>query len=118
MGFPGGQELRGVIVCSWRTRQPSAKHEAKCTLGQTAMRYIVGRVAAVSLLTGLCARGQELQDVNRKQLAVIRQLSAEHEAERDAVRAGVEAHAREAAERLQSELDELKAQRERQEVPH
>jgi hypothetical protein len=64
----------------------------------------------------LCARAQELQDVNRKQLAVLRQLSQEHEQERAALRAGVEAEARDAAARLGAELDELKAQRERQEV--
>ena len=59
---------------------------------------------------------QELQDINRKQLAVIRKLSHEHEQERDALRADVEAQAHEAAARLEAELNELKAQRERQEV--
>ena len=59
---------------------------------------------------------QELQDINRKQLAVIRKLSHEHEQERDALRADVEAQAREGAARLEAELNELKAQRERQEV--
>lgn len=59
---------------------------------------------------------QELQDINRKQLAVIRKLSHEHEEERDALRADVEAQAREAAARLEAELNELKAQRERQEA--
>ncbi len=63
-----------------------------------------------------CVCAQELQDVNRKQLAVLRQLSQEHEQERAALRAGVEAEARDVAARLGAELDELKAQRERQEV--
>ena len=68
-----------------------------------------------SLFDIICI-AQELQDINRKQLAVIRKLSHEHEQERDALRADVEAQAHEAAARLEAELNELKAQRERQEV--